>query len=137
LELQMTAVAIEVVILAEAEYRDSAMRRCAWRVKRKAELEEEDRREKLEAERAERERIERLEQARIDGLLSDAAAFQQAAAIRQYVEAIRVRHSYSPIASDEELGHWGEWALAQADRIDPAMEGNFLLRMREAEQPDK
>jgi hypothetical protein len=137
LEQQMTAVAVEVVLLAEAGYRDSVVRRYKWRVDRKAELEEEDRRRKLEAERAEQERIERLEQARIDGLLGDAAAFQQSLAIRQYVEAIRTRHARSPIASDEELEHWSEWALAQADRIDPAEGGGFLLRMRQEQPSDK
>jgi hypothetical protein len=127
----MIAVAVEVVFLAEAEYRDSVVRRYQWRVQRKAELEEEDRRRKLEAERAERERIKQLEQARIDGLLNDAAAFQRSAAIRQYVEAIRTRHACSPIASDEEIQHWSAWALAQADRIDPALGGGFLLGMRQ------
>ena len=69
LELQMTAVAIEIVVLAETQYRDSVVRRYKWRIERKAELEEEDRQRKLEAERVERERIKRMEQARIDGLL--------------------------------------------------------------------
>ena len=83
---------------------------------------------------AERERIKQLEQARIDGLLSDAAAFQRSAEIRQYVEAIRARHSCSPIASDEELEHWSVWALAQADRIDPAVGGDFLVRGQGADR---
>lgn len=134
LEMQMTAVAIEVVLLAEAEYRNSEMRRYNWRVERKAELEEEDRKRKLEAERAEHERVKRLDQARIDGLLSDAAAFQKAAAIRQYVEAIRIRHSSSPVASEEELERWSRWALEQADRIDPAVGGGLLSRMRDEQQ---
>lgn len=45
-------------------------------------------RRKLEAERTEHERQKRIEQGRIDRLLRDAAAFQQAAEIRKYVEAI-------------------------------------------------
>lgn len=132
----MAAVAVEVVLLAEVKYRDSVISRYKWRVERKAELEEENRRRKLEAERAEQERIKRLEQARIDGLLSDAAAFQRSAAIRQYVEAIWARHACSPIASDEELEHWSKWALAQADRNDPAQGGGFLLRMRQPQPRD-
>jgi hypothetical protein len=127
----MTAVAIEIVVLAETQYRDSVVRRYKWRIERKAELEEEDRQRKLEAERVERERIKRMEQARIDGLLSDAVAFQQSAAIRQYVDAIRNRHTCSPIASDEEVKSWSEWALAQADRIDPAVGGDFLAQLRQ------
>jgi len=137
LEQQMTAVAVEVVLLAEAKYRESVLWRYEYRIKRKAELEEEDRRRKIEAERAEQERIKRLEQERVDGLLSDAAAFQRSAAIRQYVQAIHTRHASSPVASDEEIQHWSEWALAQADRIDPAVRGNFLVRMRQAQQVEK
>jgi len=82
LEQQITAIAVEIVILAESKYRDSMVRRYNWRVEQKAALEEEDRKRKLEAERAERERIERLEQARIDGLRSDAAAFQKCSTSR-------------------------------------------------------
>jgi len=128
LEQQITAIAVEIVTLAESKYRDSMVRRYNWRVEQKAKLEEEDRKRKLEAERAERERIKRLEQARIDGLLSDAAAFQKSAAIRQYVEAIRTRHASSPIASNQELETWSRWALGQADRIDPSLKANFWLR---------
>jgi len=137
LETHMTTATIEIVLLAETKYRASVLRRYKWRVERKAELEEEDRRRKFETERAEKERIKRLEQARIDGLLSDAAAFQTSAAIRQYVEAIQTRHASSPIASDQELKNWSNWALAQADRIDPAVGGEFLLRMRQAQDTDK
>jgi len=136
LEAQMTSAAIEIVLLAETKYRDSIFRRYKWRVERKVELEEEDRKRKLEAERAERERIKRLEQARIDGLLSDAADFQKSAVIRQYVDAIRAKHACSPIASDQELEDWCRWALAQADRLDPAFKSGFLFRMQETEQPD-
>jgi hypothetical protein len=87
LEARMTDVAIEVVVTAEIQHRDGALRYHQWRIERKAQIEEEDRKRQAEAERAERERQARLKQARIDRLLKEAAAFQQANAIRKYVES--------------------------------------------------
>ena len=83
LETQMTEVANEIVLTAEICYRERAVSQYQWRVERKAELEEEERQRKLAAERAEKERQKQMEQARIDRLLSDAAAFQRANEIRK------------------------------------------------------
>jgi hypothetical protein len=89
LEMHMTDVAVQTILTAEMQYRENALRQYQWRVRRKAELEEEQRKRKLEAKRAEKERKKRIEQARINRLLGDAAAFQQAGEIRKYVEVIR------------------------------------------------
>ena len=131
LEAHMTEAAIEVVLAAEVHYRRGVIHQYQWRVERKAELEEEERRRKLEAERAKRERLKRLEQARIDRLLKDAAALQQARQIRDYVEAIRSAQSSSGISSTVDLERWSQWALAQADRIDPVIGGAFLSSIQE------
>jgi hypothetical protein len=124
LESRMTEIAIEVVLSAEIQYRESAVRKFQWRVQRKVELEEEDRKRKIEIERAERERQKRIEQARIDRLLRDARAFQHAGEIRKYVEAIRSALG-NEACSSPGFEQWSEWALAQADRIDPAVDGKF------------
>jgi len=84
-----------------------------------------------QAERAERERQKRLEQARIDRLLKSAAAFQQAGVIRKYVEAIRATQTDNSACSREALERWSQWALAEADRIDPVVGCRFLLAMRD------
>lgn len=133
LEAQMADIAVRIVLLAEERYRESAQRRYQWRIKRKAELEEEQRRRKLEAERAELERQKRLEQERIDGLLRDAAAYQQALTIREYVQKIERVQSSSPLVSTEDLQRWRAWALSQVDRIDPSLNGSFLAGMRSEE----
>jgi len=91
---------------------------------------EEERQRKLKAERAEKERRKRIEQARIDRLLRDAGAFQQAGEIRKYVEAIRSAQSRNEMFSSEEFERWSQWALAQADRIDPVTGGAFLMAMQ-------
>jgi hypothetical protein len=69
LETYITEIAIELVLLAEIRYRERTIHQYEWRVERKAQLEEEERKRKLESERVEQERQKRVEQARIDRLL--------------------------------------------------------------------
>lgn len=132
LEMHMTDVAVQTILTAEIQYRENALRQYQWRVRRKAELEEEERKRKLEAERAEKERQKRIEQARINRLLRDAEAFQQAGEIRKYVEVIRLAMPRDSSSMDE-VEQWSKWALAQADRIDPAVGGRFLKAMQDEE----
>jgi hypothetical protein len=74
-----------------------------------------------------------VEQGRVNRLLKDAAAFQQAREIRKYVEAIRLALSRGQSSPIEEVEQWSQWALAQADRIDPAVGRKFF----EATQDDE
>lgn len=136
IEARIAEVARELVLTAEVQYRESALRHYQWRVERKAELEEEERKRKVETERAERERRRRQEQARIDRLLNDATAFQQAAAIRKYVKAIQLAQGCSSVSVADDLERWSKWALAQADRIDPAIGGSFLKAMRDEDDAE-
>jgi hypothetical protein len=126
LEMRMTGIAVQLILTAEIHYRERSLQQYQWRVQRKAKLEEEERKRKREAERAEQERQQRIEQGRINRLLRDAAAFQQAAEIRKYVEAIRLTLEGDRSSSTDELERWSQWALAQADRIDPVVGGRFL-----------
>jgi hypothetical protein len=134
LETQLTEIAIELVLCAERQYREGALRQYEWRVKRKAELEEKERERQIEAERAEKARQLRIEQARINRLLKDAAEFHQANQIRHYVEALRSVHTVNAVASSEEFDKWSEWALAQADRIDPAKNKKFLAAAQDEKE---
>jgi hypothetical protein len=131
LETRIREIVVEVVLTAEIQHRSDALRLYKWRVERKAELEEEERKRKLEAERHERERLKRLEQGHIDRLLRDAAAFQQAGVIRNYVQAIRSAFPSDGPLPTAELETWSSWALAQADRIDPSIGSAFLRSMRD------
>ncbi len=131
LEACMTDVAVQLILTAEINYRENALRQYQWRINRKAELEEEEHQRKLEAERAEKEQQKQIEQGRVNRLLRDAADFQQAAEIRRYVEAIRLATIGDKSSSIGELERWCQWALAQADRIDPAIGGRFLKAAQE------
>ena len=133
LEALMTEITVDVILTAERQYRDGELRQYEWRVKRKAELEEQERQRKIAAEKTAKERQQRIEQARIDRLLKDAVALQQANAIRQYVDVLRTLQTRSALTSSEEFDRWSAWALAQADRIDPAVGGAFTNSMCDEE----
>jgi hypothetical protein len=129
LESKLTEIVIEIVVAAEIQYRERSVRNFEWRVKRKAQLEEAALKQKREEEQAERERRERIEQSRVDRLLRDATALQQARDIRNYVETMRQVKSTDHSVSAPDLDKWCAWALAQADRIDPANGDAFLAWM--------
>ena len=100
-------------------------------IKHKSDLIAEARRKKEEAERKEQERKVRLEQERINRLLADAAALRQACDIRAYVQAVRqINETSRNSIGDDAFTEWEQWALAQADRIDPVASGKFRETMK-------
>jgi hypothetical protein len=108
LEARMTDIAIQLILTAEIKYRENVLHGYQWRIKRKAELEEEQRKRKLEAERAEKERQKRIEQGRVNRLIRDAAAFQQAGEIKKYVDTIRRTLARDGSSSSEEVEKWSQ-----------------------------
>ena len=67
-------------------------------------------------------RLKQEETARLDQLDKEVTGWHKAELIREYVEAVkRVRQSQTP-EQDERLAKWVEWALQQADRVDPLRE---------------
>jgi hypothetical protein len=110
----MTDIAIQLILIVEIKYRESVLHSYQWRIKRKAQLEEEQLKRKLEAELTEKERQKRMDQARVSRLLKDAVAFQQAGEIRKYVEAVSLALSHDASSTNEEVKYWSQWALAQA-----------------------
>ncbi len=132
IEAHATEIAVEIILSAERRYRAGRLRQYEWRIKRKADLEEEDRKRKIEAERAERARQARIMQERVNRLLKDAAAFQQASDIRKYVATMRTLQHAESLTTPDDFDRWAEWALAQADRIDPARNKTFLSSRRDS-----
>ena len=95
------------------------------RVERKAQLEEEARRRVAQAEKAERARLAELERNRVERLLGEAAGLEKARTIRRYVAEVTAGNATmaAPMLNDE-LAAWQDWALAQADRLDPMLNGD-------------
>jgi hypothetical protein len=125
LEHQLTKVASEVALTAEIQLREGATRLHQWRIERKTQIEEEDRKKHIEQLRLEQERLEKLEQARVDSLLEAADAFRRAQEIREYVERLGTRLDPTDPTRRAQYSEWSVWALAQADRIDPALKTTF------------
>ena len=106
--------------------RSSAEHHREWVIKRKAEIAAEQRRKEAERRRLERERLERLEKARVGRLLAQARALRESQEIRAYVSAVRDRQAtLNDPLSEADFKNWADWALSQADRIDPVLSGSF------------
>ena len=116
-------VAIVLVLGGEKAHREAAVSGHEWRVKQRAAALERRRKEAEEAARRERERIAALERRRVERLLGEAAAWQNARAIRAYVAEVRAA---SPPVAAADLQAWADWALARADMIDPVVSLSFL-----------
>jgi hypothetical protein len=126
LETRLADIAVAIVVHAERVCRSSAQHHREWVIERKAKLAEEERRKEAARRRLERERLERLENARVARLLAQARALTDAQEIRAYVSAVRnLQATLDNPLSETELQHWADWALRQADRIDPVRSGGF------------
>lgn len=128
IETKLTQIAPEIVIAAELRYREGVLHTYKWRVERKAQLEEELRKKRLEAERAEREPQRKLEQARVDRLLRDADAFRQAQAIREYLRKY-VGQPQTAIRFRSRVWRPGPLGASPIGPIDPAKQKAFLKSM--------
>lgn len=127
LEAHATEIVRGVLLQAEEDARESAVLHHSWRVEDQA---RKGREAKLAAERAEADRGKReaaAAAARIEALIGGAEAFERAAYIRRYVAAVRASAAVTPERSlKAELDRWAEWALAEADAIDPVLSRRFL-----------
>jgi len=92
---------------------------------------------KIAAGKAEVERIARVEAAaaaRIQNLIDGADALERAARIRRYVATVRDQlNARAEPAPEEAIEAWATWALAEADRIDPVISGEFLSNLAVSE----
>lgn len=57
--------------------------------------------------------------------------FEEPARGKIDVKTIRLAQGCSSVSMADDLERWSKWALAQADRIDPAIGGAFLKAMQD------
>jgi hypothetical protein len=127
---------VELLVTAEENYRKTLISRREWVIERKAAAEKELRERKEKAEREARHRAEKEERERIDRLLAQADALDQANRIRAYVSSVLARACEMPISSVE-LDKWAAWAGLQADTLDPVKNGSVSHSIRiDAGSPD-
>jgi hypothetical protein len=121
IEKSIRTIATEILVAGEMLHRRHAVSHHAWRVKRRANLEEEIRQAREEAIRKEAERIERLEAARIMHLMDLGERHRKAADMRQMISVLAETGRAG--LPEKELETWQTWARAEADRIDPVTSG--------------
>jgi hypothetical protein len=127
IEGRLRQVVVNLIVKGEENYRASLLESHKWALELRHERIEEARKARAEAERKERERIAALEKARVDRLLAEAQALQRAREIRAYVGEVKaLGPSLDPPVPEDALLAWEQWAMAQADRIDPVLSRRFL-----------
>lgn len=142
LEESLREIVIGLIVAAEMQVRVAELQQHEWRVKRKAELIEKERKREEDAKRKERLRLQRLEKARIEHLLGDAMSLRLANDLRAYILAVQAanRESAEPVP-DDEMDQWVAWASAQVERIDPILTRAFLMPVEDpgegAKQDDR
>lgn len=118
LEKQLREIAIGILVAGEMSYRAHRLWRYNYDVEERRRRGEAEQQRRLEAERKERERVARLVRERRRQLVLDARNCRRAAEIRAFVEVVKAR-----LGEDENGNQWIEWALGEADRLDPMAEG--------------
>lgn len=123
IESQLSDIVVALLMSAEAQYRGHLYRYYECEVQHRNDLIERRHQAILEQEREEREAIEQEKRERFEKLLSEAAAYNQASQIRQYVHAVIEQ------TNDVDMSHiteWADWALEKADEIDPVVTASYL-----------
>lgn len=123
LEEKIAVIAASVIVAGELSFRNSLR-----------EAEEHDEEKRLEAERQRQKHLETLNQQRLQNLIASGDLLRQAQDIRSLVERVRnaIIHGSANI-EPETLQSWENWALEQADRLDPIKSGQFLSHVRPTE----
>lgn len=122
LEDQLTEIVAASLLTGEAEYRNFARTQHARAIERRAQNEAEIIKRRAEAEQREHERLEREAKERRDLLFAQAQAWRTAMDIRGFVGAVREQSALEGSSSHKD---WAEWALSEADRLDPVKQGSL------------
>lgn len=120
LEALVTDIAVELITTAEINYRDACLRRHIWISERRDTLAQHLEKERQVAEVAAQNQTLALAKARRDELLGMATDYRQARTIRLFVAALRLRSSEGDGSCGEAFEDWCRWAVAEADKLDPA-----------------
>jgi hypothetical protein len=123
LEAHLTAIVVAIITAGEVHYRANQASHHVWLMQRRKENEAEVARRRAEAERRAREAALAAEKARRDRLHQQANDWRAAQDIRGFVRDV-LSQSPSPLPLAE-AQVWAAWALAEADAIDPCLNGSL------------
>jgi hypothetical protein len=121
LEDQLTDIVVAFGVAAEAHYRQGRIAHHAYLLKRRADNEAEVSKRRLEAERLGRERRLKAEKERRDRLFGQATDWRRARDIHGFVDDVLKSHANR----QAELLDWAVWARAEADALDPVINGSL------------
>ncbi len=127
IEGQITDIIVGMAAAGYDLHRHWTAQQAAWQRQRREEEELAAQKRREEAAHREMERFAAAEQAKIDALCSDVDNWRNAANIRIYVAA--VLQAPIGITDHQSLEIWSQWALAEADRLDPVTSGRILDSM--------
>jgi hypothetical protein len=129
LEAQITDIVVELITTAEMNHRDICIRRHLWMSEKRETLQKRLEKEKASAEAAARAYDVAIGKARKDDLLGMATDYRKARTVRLFVSAMRHRFDeVNRIVTQTDFEDWCDWALAQADDLDPAKNLEGLLK---------
>lgn len=121
LESKIAAVAAATIVAGEKKFRQSLR-----------EAEERAKRERIEQERRRQEHLAQLNQQRLQNLRTSGELLRQAQEIRALVERVRRAIDEGSVEIDcATLEAWQQWALAEADRLDPVRSGQIMTHLDE------
>jgi len=123
LEGQLSSIATEIIVAGEMQYREHQEWTYREKIRRREEMRQAEIRRKLEAEKAERERLIKLEADRLKRLTDSAENYHLAQKIRTFVST--VVDMPAECVDQVRIARWKQWALIQADRLDPIVTGQI------------
>jgi len=123
LEQQLSAIAVEIIVAGEMQYREHLIWIYEESVRRREEMRQAEIKRRLDEEKAERERLIRLETERLKRLTDSAEDLRKAQSIRRLVASV-TEEAAQEIGA-ERIERWRQWALVQADQIDPLKTGRI------------
>jgi hypothetical protein len=123
LEGQLSNIAVEIIVAGELQYREHQIWVHKEEIRRREEMRQEVIRRHVEQEKAGRERLIKLEAARLKRLTDGAESYNRAQTIRAFVSTVVGMQIDN--ADPERVSRWREWALLQADRLDPIATGQI------------
>jgi hypothetical protein len=132
IEKHLREIAGELIVAGEDQYRKGVIRHREWLIERKRKLEEQERQRRIEEERQRRERAAQLQKQRVDHLLAQVDALHKATLIRAFVNNVQEANKNVPNPMpDKELSSWSDWALLQANQIDPVLNGSYKVGLQD------
>jgi hypothetical protein len=123
LEQQLSAIAVEIIVAGEMQYREHLIWIYEESVRRREEMRRAEIKRRLDEEKAEHERVIRLEAERLKRLTDSAEDLRKAQSIRRLVASV-IEEAAQEIEA-ERIEPWRKWALLQADKIDPVRTGRI------------